>query len=130
MKAGDEVDLRGEGTQPHRVKVAAVTRSLIGAETFISEGLYHRLFPAPQLGEAASRQPAITWNAVYAKLKGGSDEQIKYVDQLEDDAGVHIAWWSYAITVVVTLAVAFLVRLFVNPVLDRIDPVGSLKAVE
>ena len=238
VQAGDEVDLRGEGTQPHRVKVAAVTRSLIGAETFISEGLYHRLFPAAQLGEAASRQPAITWNAVYAKLKGGSDEQIKYVDQLEDDAivltasstayqaehfkfnlmgavvglivllagslalvvlftlahtnvserlrematlkvlgfydnevhhyvnremmvltvmgviiglplgrwvaglltgvlnmpglyfEVHIAWWSYAITVVVTLAFAFLVRLFVNPVLDRIDPVGSLKAVE
>ena len=238
VQAGDEVDLRGEGTQPHRVKVAAVTRSLIGAETFISEGLYHRLFPAAQLGEAASRQPAITWNAVYAKLKGGSDEQIKYVDQLEDDAivltasstayqaehfkfnlmgavvglivllagslalvvlftlahtnvserlrematlkvlgfydnevhhyvnremmvltvmgviiglplgrwvaglltgvlnmpglyfEVHIAWWSYAITVVVTLAFAFLVRLCVNPVLDRIDPVGSLKAVE
>ena len=238
VKAGDEVDLRGEGTQPHRVKVAAVTRSLIGAETFISEDLYHRLFPAAQLGEAASEQPAITWNAVCAKLKGGSDEQIKYVDQLEDDAivltasstayqaehfkfnlmgavvglivllagslalvvlftlahtnvsermrematlkvlgfydnevhhyvnremmvltvmgviiglplgrwvaglltgvlnmpglyfEVHIAWWSYVITVVATLAFALLVQLFVNPVLDRIDPVGSLKAVE
>ena len=238
VKAGDEVDLRGEGTQPHRVKVAAVTRSLIGAETFISEDLYHRLFPAAQLGEAASEQPAITWNAVYAKLKGGSDEQIAYVDQLEDDAivlsatstayqaehfkfdlmgavvglivllagslalvvlftlahtnvsermrematlkvlgfydnevhhyvnremmtltvmgviiglplgrwvaglltgvlnmpglyfEVHIAWWSYAITVVATIAFALLVQLFVNPVLDRIDPVGSLKAVE
>ncbi len=238
VNAGDEVDLHGEGTQPHHVKVAAVTRSLIGAETFISEDLYHRLFPAAQLGEAASGQSAITWNAVYAKLKGGSDEQIKYVDQLEDDAivltasstayqaehfkfnlmgavvglivllagslalvvlftlahtnvsermrematlkvlgfydnevhhyvnremmvltvmgviiglplgrwvaglltgvlnmpglyfEVHIAWWSYAITVVATLAFAFLVRLFVNPVLDRIDPVGSLKAVE
>ena len=238
VKAGDEVDLRGEGTQLHRVKVAAVTRSLIGAETFISEDLYHRLFPAAQLGEAASEQPAITWNAVYAKLKGGSDEQIKYVDRLEDDAivlsatstayqaehfkfdlmgavvglivllagslalvvlftlahtnvsermrematlkvlgfydnevhhyvnremmtltvmgvivglplgrwvaglltgvlnmpglyfEVHIAWWSYAITVVATIAFALLVQLFVNPVLDRIDPVGSLKAVE
>lgn len=238
VKAGDEVDLRGEGTQPHRVKVAAVTRSLIGAETFISEDLYRRLFPAAQLGEAASEQPAITWNAVYAKLKGGSDEQIAYVDRLEDDAivlsatstayqaehfkfdlmgavvglivllagslalvvlftlahtnvsermrematlkvlgfydnevhhyvnremmtltvmgviiglplgrwvaglltgvlnmpglyfEVHIAWWSYAITVVATIAFALLVQLFVNPVLDRIDPVGSLKAVE
>ena len=238
VKAGDEVDLRGEGTQPHRVKVAAVTRSLIGAETFISEDLYHRLFPAAQLGEAASEQPAITWNAVYAKLKGGSDEQIAYVDRLEDDAivlsatstayqaehfkfdlmgavvglivllagslalvvlftlahtnvsermrematlkvlgfydnevhhyvnremmtltvmgvivglplgrwvaglltgvlnmpglyfEVHIAWWSYAITVVATIAFALLVQLFVNPVLDRIDPAGSLKAVE
>lgn len=238
VKAGDEVDLRGEGTQPHRVKVAAVTRSLIGAETFISEDLYHRLFPAAQLGEAVSEQPAITWNAVYAKLKGGKDEQIAYVDQLEDDAivlsatstayqaehfkfdlmgavvglivllagslalvvlftlahtnvsermrematlkvlgfydnevhhyvnremmtltvmgvivglplgrwvaglltgvlnmpglyfEVRIAWWSYAITVVATIAFALLVQLFVNPVLDRIDPVGSLKAVE
>ena len=238
VKAGDEVDLRGEGTQPHRVKVAAVTRSLIGAETFISEDLYHRLFPAAQLGEAASEQPAITWNAVYAKLKGGKDEQIAYVDRLEDDAivlsatstayqaehfkfdlmgavvglivllagslalvvlftlahtnvsermrematlkvlgfydkevhhyvnremmvltvmgiiiglplgrwvaglltgalnmpglyfEVHIFWWSYVITVVATLAFALLVQLFVDPVLDRIDPVSSLKSVE
>lgn len=43
---------------------------------------------------------------------------------------VHIAWWSYLITVVATLAFALLVQLFVDPVLDRIDPVSSLKSVE
>ena len=43
---------------------------------------------------------------------------------------VHISWWSYIITVVATLAFAWLVQLFVNPVLDRIDPVSSLKSVE
>ena len=69
VKAGDDVDLRGAGAQPNRVKVAAVTRSLIGAETFISEDLYHRLFPASILGEASDTEPAVTWNAVYAKLK-------------------------------------------------------------
>ena len=238
VKAGDDVDLRGAGTQPHRVKVAAVTRSLIGAETFISEDLYHRLFPASTLGDASDTEPAVTWNAVYAKLKGDKDAQISYVQQLEDDAivlsatstayqaehfkfdlmgavvglivalagslalvvlftlahtnvsermrematlkvlgfydkevhhyvnremmvltvigvivglplgrwvaglltnvlnmpglyfEVHIAWWSYLITVVATLAFALLVQLFVDPVLDRIDPVSSLKSVE
>ncbi|PAU67946.1 FtsX-like permease family protein [Bifidobacterium criceti] len=238
VKAGDDVDLRGAGTQPHRVKVAAVTRSLIGAETFISEDLYHRLFPASTLGEASDTEPAITWNAVYAKLTGDKDAQISYVQQLENDAivlsatstayqaehfkfdlmgavvglivalagslalvvlftlahtnvsermrematlkvlgfydkevhhyvnremmvltvigvivglplgrwvaglltnvlnmpglyfEVHIAWWSYLITVVATLAFALLVQLFVDPVLDRIDPVSSLKSVE
>ena len=43
---------------------------------------------------------------------------------------VHISWWSYIITVVATLAFTWLVQLFVNPVLDRIDPVSSLKSVE
>lgn len=43
---------------------------------------------------------------------------------------VHIAWWSYLITVVATLSFALLVQLFVDPVLDRIDPVSSLKSVE
>lgn len=245
VKAGDEVSLRGDGTQPHKVKVAAVTRSLIGAEVFISEDLYHQIFPAStsqtasQSKQSQSNDTSETvWNAVYAKLKGSGQEQIDYVNQLEDDAAVmsatssakqaedfsfdlmgavvalivalagslalvvlftlahtnvserlrematlkvlgfydrevhhyvnremmvltiigiiiglplgrwisglltgalnmpglyfevSIAWYSYLITVVATLAFAWLVRLFVNPVLDRIDPVSSLKSVE
>ncbi|MCB5624681.1 hypothetical protein LIP32_09030, partial [Bifidobacterium animalis] len=58
IKAGSEVTLRGDGTQPQQVKVAQVTRSLIGAEAFISEALYHRLFPAPQAGDGGT-DPAI-----------------------------------------------------------------------
>lgn len=242
LQGGDEVTLRADGTQPHTVKVTAVTRSLVGAEVFISQDLYRHLFPAQQGGgveEALSgNEPAITWNAVYAKLKGDDDAQIKYVQRLENDAivlsasstayqaehfkfdlmgavvglivalagslalvvlftlahtnvsermrematlkvlgfydkevhryvnremmvltiigiiiglplgrwvaglltsvlnmpglyfEVHIFWWSYVITVVATLAFAWLVQLFVDPVLDRIDPVSSLKSVE
>ena len=37
---------------------------------------------------------------------------------------------SYVIAVVVTMMFALLVQLFVNPVLDRIDPINSLKSVE
>lgn len=37
---------------------------------------------------------------------------------------------SYVIAAAVTMAFALLVQLFVNPVLDRIDPIGSLKSVE
>lgn len=43
---------------------------------------------------------------------------------------VEVRWWSYLIAAGVTLAFALLVQLFVNPVLDRIDPVSSLKSVE
>lgn len=237
VKAASEVTLRGDGTQPHKVKVAQVTRSLIGAEAFISEDLYHQLFPAQQAGDGGT-EPALTWNAVYAKLKGSDGEQSEYVQHLKNEATVmsatscaqqaedfkfdlmgavvtlivalagslalvvlftlahtnvserlrematlkvlgfydrevhhyvnremmvltvmgiviglplgrwvsglltnalnmpgiyfevHISWWSYIITVVATLAFAWLVQLFVNPVLDRIDPVSSLKSVE
>ena len=37
---------------------------------------------------------------------------------------------SYVIAVVATMMFALLVQLFVNPVLDRIDPISSLKSVE
>ncbi len=37
---------------------------------------------------------------------------------------------SYVVAAAVTMAFALLVQLFVNPVLDRIDPIGSLKSVE
>lgn len=43
---------------------------------------------------------------------------------------VTVRWSSYAIAAAVTLAFALLVQLFTNPVLDRIDPVSSLKSVE
>lgn len=43
---------------------------------------------------------------------------------------VSVRWVSYVIAAVVTLAFALLVQLFTNPVLDRIDPVSSLKSVE
>ena len=37
---------------------------------------------------------------------------------------------SYVIAAVATMAFALLVQLLVNPVLDRIDPISSLKSVE
>lgn len=43
---------------------------------------------------------------------------------------VRVAWWSYAVAAGVTLAFALVVQLLTNPVLDRIDPVVSLKSVE
>lgn len=43
---------------------------------------------------------------------------------------VEVHWYSYVIAVAATLAFALLVQLFTNPVLDRIEPVSSLKSVE
>lgn len=43
---------------------------------------------------------------------------------------VEVRWWSYLIAAAVTLVFALLVQLLTNPVLDRIDPVSSLKSVE
>lgn len=43
---------------------------------------------------------------------------------------VEVRWWSYLIAAAATLVFALLVQLITNPVLDRIDPVSSLKSVE
>lgn len=43
---------------------------------------------------------------------------------------VEVHWWSYLIAAAATLVFALLVQLITNPVLDRIDPVSSLKSVE
>ncbi len=43
---------------------------------------------------------------------------------------VDVRWTSYLIVAAVTMAFAFIVQWFINPVLDRIDPVSSLKSVE
>ncbi|RSX55196.1 ABC transporter permease [Bifidobacterium dolichotidis] len=43
---------------------------------------------------------------------------------------VWISPWSYVFAVAATMLFALIVQLFVNPVLDRVDPVTSLKSVE
>lgn len=43
---------------------------------------------------------------------------------------VEVKPMSYVIAAAATMAFALLVQLFVNPVLDRIEPVSSLKSVE
>ncbi|KAB5607471.1 FtsX-like permease family protein [Bifidobacterium jacchi] len=43
---------------------------------------------------------------------------------------VSVRWTSYLIAAAVTIAFSLLVELMTNPVLDRIDPVSSLKSVE
>lgn len=43
---------------------------------------------------------------------------------------VTVHWWSYLIAAAATLVFALLVQLVTNPILDRVDPVSSLKSVE
>lgn len=43
---------------------------------------------------------------------------------------VHITPWSYLIAAAATMVFSVLVQLLTNPVLDRVDPAGSLKSVE
>lgn len=43
---------------------------------------------------------------------------------------VEVRWWSYLAAAAATLAFALIVHWLTNPVLDRIDPVVSLKSVE
>ncbi|WP_152598119.1 ABC transporter permease [Bifidobacterium cuniculi] len=238
IDSGDRVSLKADGFVPATTQVHAVMRNLLGSQVYISEDLYRQLFPDSSSGDADADTSAITWNAVYAKLKGDSTHQRHYVAQLEEDGTVMTAvscaqqmedfkfdlmgavvalivtlagalalvvlftlahtnvserirematlkvlgfydrevhryidremmvmtlmgtviglplgrWlaslltgvlnmpsmyfevtvspWSYVAAAVATLAFAVLVQLFVNPVLDRIDPVSSLKSVE
>ena len=241
IHAGDTVTLSNGGSGRAKVKVAAVTRNLIGSDVYISERLYDQKFAAGGVTSSASGDgtaSTLTWNAMLAKLKGSETEQAEYADRLGEESSVlktvscaHLAatfkfdlmgavvalivglagglalvvlftlantnvserirematlkvlgfydrevhnyvnremmiltgmgvvvglplgrwigglltaalnmpslyfevevhWYSYAIAVVATLAFALLVQLFTNPVLDRVDPVSSLKSVE
>ncbi|TPF90651.1 ABC transporter permease [Bifidobacterium sp. UTBIF-56] len=266
VHAGDTVTLGNGGSARATVKVAAVTRNLIGSDVYISERLYDQKFAGDASSRAggetasvadgavadgakdtddaaASSDPGgssstLTWNAMLAKLKGSDADQIAYSDRLGEDPAVlkavssaHLAesfkfdlmgavvalivglagglalvvlftlantnvservrematlkvlgffdrevhsyvnremliltgmgvlvglplgrwigglltaalsmpslyfevevhWYSYLIAAAATFVFALLVQLFTNPVLDRIDPVSSLKSVE
>jgi putative ABC transport system permease protein len=244
VKAGDTVNLtNGDGMQV-KAKVSTVTRNLIGSDIYVSESYYGKLFGSgsgtSDSGESDGSNSGgfLIWNAVYAKLTGSDDAQIKYADALEKDdsvtktmscadmaasfkfdlmgavvalivalagglalvvlftlantnvservrematlkvlgffdrevhryvnremmiltamgvvIGLPLGRWigglltaalnmpalyfevevkpiSYVIAAAATMAFALLVQLFVNPVLDRIEPVSSLKSVE
>ena len=263
VRTGDTVTLGNGGSARATVKVAAVTRNLIGSDVYISERLYDQKFAgdvssradsdAVGSGDSADAEDAsssaassnsdessstLTWNAMLAKLKGSDADQVAYADRLGEDPAVlkavssaHLAesfkfdlmgavvalivglagglalvvlftlantnvservrematlkvlgffdrevhsyvnremliltgmgvlvglplgrwigglltaalnmpslyfevevhWYSYLIAAAATFAFALLVQLFTNPVLDRIDPVSSLKSVE
>lgn len=281
IEAGDDVTLTGPDMQRARVKVAAVTRSLIGSDVYLGQGAYERLFDvrfaaddsddtaesadstgaADRVGatdidgsaatansdesnssDGSASASDVSWNAIYATLGGsGADtdaKQAAYAEKLARDpdvlstvstadmrdsfqfdlmsavvalivalAGslalvvlftlantnvservrematlkvlgffdrevhryihremliltlmgivvglplgrwvgglltdalnmpgiyfeVQVRWWSYAIAAGTTLVFALLVQWLTNPVLDRIDPVSSLKSVE
>lgn len=67
------------------MKVAAVTRNLIGSDVYISERLYDQKFAADGVTSSASGDgtaSTLTWNAMLAKLKGSETEQAEYADRL------------------------------------------------
>lgn len=229
VEAGDTITLRDGAMRHADVKVAAISRNLIGSDVYISESLYRSAFDV---------SAPLTWNAMLATLDGTDAEKIEYVQGLGDEPSVLSAistddmresfgfdlmsavvvlivglagglalvvlftlsntnvservrematlkvlgfydrevhtyvnkemmiltglgtliglpfgrWigglltaalnmpslyfeveikpWSYLIAAAVTMAFAVIVHLFTNPVLDRIDPVSSLKSVE
>ncbi|MEE1295967.1 MAG: FtsX-like permease family protein [Bifidobacterium sp.] len=89
IKAGQQVSLRPDGSVPAKTTVHAITRNLLGSQVYISEDLYKQLFP--DTDSSGSDSDAITWNTVFAKLKGDDSAQKSYVKQLEDDGAVMTA---------------------------------------
>ncbi|KFI95255.1 FtsX-like permease family protein [Bifidobacterium stellenboschense] len=109
VHAGDTVTLRGGDLTRAKTRVAAVTRSLVGSDVYVSESLYQRLFGdsgdsddsadsgtttdstgstgnSTDSKDSAAATPV--WNAVYAKLTGDAAAQTAYVDKLADDPAV------------------------------------------
>ncbi|WP_244568531.1 FtsX-like permease family protein [Bifidobacterium eulemuris] len=62
------------------------------------------------------------------RVVGGMLTAVLNMPSIYFEVSVH--WWSYAIAAAATLVFALAVQLLTNPVLDRIDPVSSLKSVE
>ena len=99
IRAGGAVTLTDGAHRRAQTTVATVTRNLIGSNVYISESLYRSLFEDASSGATsgassdasadASADPApITWNAVYATLRGDADGHIAYADALADDPAV------------------------------------------
>ena len=75
-------------------------------------------------------QPVITVYEIVTPEKGDVETKTVATGNVEPRFEVEIKPLSYVIAAVATMAFALLVQLFVNPVLDRIDPISSLKSVE
>ena len=91
IHAGDTVTLSNGGSGRAKVKVAAVTRNLIGSDVYISERLYDQKFAADGVTSSASGDgtaSTLTWNAMLAKLKGSETEQAEYADRLGEESSV------------------------------------------
>ncbi|NEG55258.1 ABC transporter permease [Bifidobacterium platyrrhinorum] len=89
VHAGDTVTLRGGDMTRAKARVAAVTRSLVGSDVYVSESLYQRLFGDADAGNpGATDSAAPVWNAAYAKLKGDDADRAAYIDRLADDPAV------------------------------------------
>lgn len=91
VRAGDTVTLRGGGMTRAKARVAAVTRSLVGSDVYVSETLYERLFDDSADTAVATTDDSAdspVWNAVCATLKGDDAVQIAYADKLADDPAV------------------------------------------
>lgn len=92
VRTGGTVTLRGGGMTRAKARVAAVTRSLVGSDVYVSETLYERLFDdsadtaAATTADDSADSPV--WNAVYATLRGDDAVQIAYADKLADDPAV------------------------------------------
>lgn len=91
IHAGDTVTLGNGGSSRAKVQVTAVTRNLIGSDVYISERLYDQKFAAGGVTSSASGDgtaSTLTWNAMFAKLKGSETEQAEYADRLGEESSV------------------------------------------
>ena len=110
VNAGDEITLTNGGTDRARVRVRAVSRSVIGSDVYMTAAGYRTAFgdtgggdtgggdsdsgadanadAAPSTNADAATIDGVTMNALFARYQGSDDDQISYAKRLAKRDGV------------------------------------------
>ena len=140
LSAGSAIRLLDKDMNAVQTRVAAVSRSLIGSDVYLTADCYQRLF------DKTSQGGSTAMNAVYALLTGSRDQQVSYVNRLSRNREVASAVSTvdmersmnfdlmYAVVILIValaggLALAVLFTLSSTNVSERTREIATLKVL-
>ena len=140
LSAGSAIRLLDKDMNAVQTRVAAVSRSLIGSDVYLTADCYQRLF------DKTSQGGSTAMNAVYALLTGSRDQQVSYVNRLSRNQEVASAVSTvdmersmnfdlmYAVVILIValaggLALAVLFTLSSTNVSERTREIATLKVL-
>lgn len=141
LSAGSTIHLLDKDMNTVQTRVAAVSRSLIGSDIYLTVDCYQHLFGKTNQGDST-----VAMNAVYALLTGSPDEQVSYANRLSRNQEVASAVSTvdmersmnfdlmYAVVMLIValaggLALAVLFTLASTNVSERTREIATLKVL-
>ena len=141
LSAGSTIRLLDKDMNTVETRVAAVSRSLIGSDIYLTAECYQRLFD-----KTSQSSSTVAMNAVYALLTGSPDQQVSYANRLSRNQEVASAVSTvdmersmnfdlmYAVVMLIValaggLALAVLFTLASTNVSERTREIATLKVL-